>query len=80
MVIDETIFGFKGDCPTKRTLPRKPGSHDTGILVYFLGGKYEGTNFPYMMDFNALIKGISFFFSFTPNPHKHVSLNFFPRA
>ena len=31
MAVDETIFGFKGKCPVKRILPRKPGTHNQGI-------------------------------------------------
>lgn len=64
LAIDETIFAFLGKCPTRRTLPRKPGSHNTGLLVYFIGGEFETSSLPFVLNLSSVIPGkFNLFFS-----------------
>lgn len=63
LAIDETIFAFKGECPTRRTILRKPGSHDTGILVYFIGGRYETSSLPFVLNCSPVVQGKHVFFA-----------------
>lgn len=57
VVVDETIFAYLGDCPVRRTLPRKPGSHQTGILGFLLCGKVPDTNRPYCTGCEWILPG-----------------------
>lgn len=76
--IDETIFGFKGKCPVKRRIPRKPEGHAEGIMVYFIGGEYSVSKLPFVFSLALVVPG--YFRSNSKQQNwKNCMINFFSR-
>lgn len=79
LAIDETIFAFLGKCPTTRTMPRKPGSHNTGLLVYFIGGVFESSGLPFVLNLSCVIPG-KFYLFFDDGNGVLLTIHFFFRS
>ena len=55
VVIDETMFPYRGKCPVKQVIPGKPGTHSEGMLVYFMAGYSTQGDVPFVLDITPIL-------------------------
>lgn len=55
LVIDESIYEYRGVCPTHVHIPRKP--HPNGLLAYGLSGYSSILKLPILLDLEPYVKG-----------------------